>query len=381
MGFLIPNRGGANDDDLCVWMDTDIDAMVRGSIGDGVLGGCAVTAQGSPDMTVAVAAGSVQIAGLTVAVSGANGTITTADGSNPRLDVISINSAGTIVVTAGTPAAEPAAPALPASSAMLALVRIPASDTTISSAQIVDKRVSVTRAVATGAFGSEPSSPRGGDIYLPTNGFVLERYSGSAWVPWGPLFKFTDPALAAPTTWVNQGSSTITTTNGGIVLAGAAAGNTNNLVLRVKTAPSTPYTVTAAFIADFPFKAYLGCGLAFRDSASGKIQTCALNYNTGLAPPFQIITEKWTSATASSAGYSGGNVGAPPASVYFLRITDNGTNRICAFSTNGVTFHQLHTIGRTDFLTADQVGFFVSTQNLATPNHDSYMTLLSWVET
>lgn len=143
MSFTIPNNGGANDNDLCVWMSADIDALVRGFNGDGVLTGCVVTAQGSPDMTVAVAAGTVQIGAVTVAVTGANGTITTADGSNPRLDVISINSSGVIVVTAGTPAAEPAAPSIPASSAILALVHIPASDTTISSSQIVDKRVIV----------------------------------------------------------------------------------------------------------------------------------------------------------------------------------------------------------------------------------------------
>lgn len=143
MSFTIPNNGGANNDDLCVWMDTDIDALVRGFNGEGVLTGCTVTAQGSPDMTVAVAAGTVQINKATVTVSGANGTISTADGSNPRLDVVSINSSGTIVVTAGTPAAEPSAPSIPASSAILALVHVPASDTTISSAQIVDKRVIV----------------------------------------------------------------------------------------------------------------------------------------------------------------------------------------------------------------------------------------------
>lgn len=143
MSFTIPNNGGSFDDDLCVWMAADIDALVRAVAGDGVLSGCAVTAQGSPDMTVAVAAGIVQISGAAIAVAGANGTIGTADGTNPRLDVVSINASGTIVVTAGTPAAEPTAPSIPSTSAILALVRIPASDTTISSTQIVDKRVFV----------------------------------------------------------------------------------------------------------------------------------------------------------------------------------------------------------------------------------------------
>lgn len=379
MSFTIPNNGGAYDEDLSVWMDADIDAIVRGFIADGVLTNCAVTAQGSPDMTVAVAAGTVQINGVSVAVTGANGTITTADSSNPRLDVVSINSSGTIVVTAGTPAAEPAIPTIPASSAILALVRIPANDTTISSTQIVDKRVFVRTVPLVGAVGSEPSSPRTGDIYFPNNGFWFERYSGSAWVPWGPLFPFTDPALAGLSTWVNQGSATVTTTNGGIVLFGPGGGNTNNTVLRVKSAPATPYTITACIIPGMPCKSFLGCGISFRESSSGKLQNVGYTFNTALTPAFQIQAEKWTTATASSAAYVA--VGAPLAVPIFLRITDNGTNRISYFSTDGVNFTQFHSVVRTDFLTADQVGIFVMSQNLATPNYGVYNTLLSWLET
>ncbi len=377
MSFTIPNNGGSYDDDLSVWMDADIDALVRGFIADGVLTGCAVTAQGSPNMTVAVAAGTVQINGVSVAVTGANGTITTADSSNPRLDVVSINSSGTIVVTAGTPAAEPSIPTIPASSAILALVRIPANDTTISSDQIVDKRVFVRRVTSVGAFGSEPTS-LAGTLYLPNNGFVIERYNGSAWIPWGPLFPFTDPTLAGLNTWVNQNSSTVTTTNGGIVLFGTANGNTNNVTLRVKTAPATPYTITAAIMPGFPLKNYLGCGLAYRDSSSGKFQTMGVAFDSAQVPTYRIVSDKWTTATAASTNYV--TLGAPITPLIFLRISDNGTNRVSSFSTDGINFIQAHTVVRTDFFTPDQVGFYASTQNAAATNFGVYANLLSWLE-
>jgi hypothetical protein len=125
------------------WMQTDIDALVSGIAGNGILSGCAVTAQGSPNMTVAVAAGLVLIAGALVVVASGNVTIGAADATNPRFDLVVVNNAGTKSVTAGTPAANPKAPDIPADSVLLATVYVPANDTTIESAQIIQKQVGV----------------------------------------------------------------------------------------------------------------------------------------------------------------------------------------------------------------------------------------------
>lgn len=144
MSFTIPPNTAAFNENQSIWMQADIDALVAAFNNTAVLNGCAVTAQGSPDMTVAVAAGVVVINGVSKAVTAANGTITAADATLPRIDLVSINSSGAIVVTAGTPAVEPGAPALPASSALVAMVYVPANDTTIASNQITDKRV-ITR--------------------------------------------------------------------------------------------------------------------------------------------------------------------------------------------------------------------------------------------
>ena len=122
----------------------DFDILVAGLAGDGVISGCAVTAQGSPDMTCAVAVGVVRIGGTWAAVTAGNVTITTADATNPRYDLVVVSNAGTKSVTAGTAAATPVFPSIPASSIVLAAVYVPASDTTIATNQITDKRVLVS---------------------------------------------------------------------------------------------------------------------------------------------------------------------------------------------------------------------------------------------
>lgn len=108
----------------------------------------AVTAQASPDMTVAVASGAALFGpGTRVIYAGGNATITTAHSTNPRIDLVSISNAGSIVVTAGTAAAEASVqpPAVPANNAVLAFVYVPAGDTAINSNQITDKRGAVIR--------------------------------------------------------------------------------------------------------------------------------------------------------------------------------------------------------------------------------------------
>ncbi len=143
MAFSIPNQADAFHASQASPDKVDIDILAAGYAGTGVVSGCAVTAQGSPDMTVAVAVGVVQVDGVNVAVTAGNVTIGTADGTNPRFDLITVNNSGTKACTAGTAAASPVFPAIPANSLVLAAVYVPASDTTIASNQIVDKRVVV----------------------------------------------------------------------------------------------------------------------------------------------------------------------------------------------------------------------------------------------
>lgn len=143
MSFTIPNLGDAGFPDQAEPDAQDFRIVTDASGLYGVVGGCAVTAQGSPDMTVAVAAGTVMVAGVLTTVSSGNVTISAADGTNPRFDLIVADSTGTKQRRGGTAAANPVFPAPSAGDVVLAAVYIPASDTTVNTNQITDKRVTV----------------------------------------------------------------------------------------------------------------------------------------------------------------------------------------------------------------------------------------------
>lgn len=116
-------------------------AIGRALAGDCVLSGGAVTAQGSPDMTVAVAKAAILSGGLLKPVTAGNVTVGAAHATLPRIDLIVASSSGAKACRAGTAAARPVTPALTAGDVILAVVTIPAADTTIGAAQITDARV------------------------------------------------------------------------------------------------------------------------------------------------------------------------------------------------------------------------------------------------
>lgn len=142
MSFTIPDKGeGANDVQSILFQEY-LDILVAGISGSTcVKTGCAVTAQATPDMTVAVAAGTVRSLDKDFTVAAGNGTITAADAASPRLDLVVITSAGAIAVRTGTPALNPKPAARTAGDVVLAVVYVPAADTTIENTQITSLRV------------------------------------------------------------------------------------------------------------------------------------------------------------------------------------------------------------------------------------------------
>lgn len=300
-------------------------------------------------------------------------------------------------------------------------------------------------ATSTGAAGSEPGSPASGDLYLQNNGPYLERYSGSAWIPWGPISPFTKPpaALTGATTtlnnggtmnsgdtsctvtdgsvlgtapfiiqigsedikvgarssnsltsltrgynstsaashtdgatvtlvnleWVNQSTASVTFNADGSVWLTTPTLNSLNMRILKRLAPSTPYTVTAAMLIEAPLANYGNMGLIFRQSSNGKIH--AMRYLQASGPYFNSV--KHDSPTAYNNDYA--SVAQLANGLVWLQIQDNGTNRICSFSRNGVNFTQVHSVGRTDYITADEIGFFIDPQNASGPVS---ATLYSW---
>jgi hypothetical protein len=127
----------------------------------------AVTANSPAGMSVRVASGWAAIVGTTTSNMGVYTifndaqdtlTITTADPTNPRIDLVcatvrdafysGANNDVIFQVIAGTPAGSPVAPSLPANSISLATVAVGAAVTQINTGNITDTRVDVTTNLA-----------------------------------------------------------------------------------------------------------------------------------------------------------------------------------------------------------------------------------------
>lgn len=140
MAWTIPDKGEGDNDIQSILFQEHLDILVDGISGKNcVLSGCAVT--GGADMTPEVAKGAVLSNGVLYAMAAATVTIGTADSTNPRIDLVVVNSSGSLAVRAGTAAAAPKPPARTANDVVLAAVYVPASDTAIATSQITDMRM------------------------------------------------------------------------------------------------------------------------------------------------------------------------------------------------------------------------------------------------
>lgn len=130
-------------------------ALRLGAGKSGVISGCAVSQQTVPDMTVKSSAGVILLNKIRIAVA-ANATITinTAHATLDRYDLISVNSSGTIVYTAGTASSTCVPPEIPASNVPLAVIYVAATVTSIADAVIYDLRITVIKDFLGGYFGS-----------------------------------------------------------------------------------------------------------------------------------------------------------------------------------------------------------------------------------
>lgn len=229
----------------------------------------------------------------------------------------------------------------------------------------------MTTTVYSGTVAAKPAAGTAGDMYLPTDGVQIERDSGAAWVPWGPMFPCT-PMVNGDFAWVNQGTATVDATYENVFLQAPSTGvAAHNLRIRVKSAPATPYSIVLMMQPN----AYTGVGVVnvagpcWRESASGKLITVRRGHQS------TIYIDKWTDPTTFSANYV--NFRIYPEAIFFVKLTDNGVNRLISYGLDGQHWIQLHSVGRTDFLTADQVGICTQPYHITV---SSQLAVYHWKE-
>jgi hypothetical protein len=222
-----------------------------------------------------------------------------------------------------------------------------------------------------GTFANLPSATIGVVRYDFTNSYYSHAVSdGTDWHYFFPgLGEASRPKLA-DFTWINQGAATADDTYGYITIE-APANSADSMRMLVRSVPATPWTLTMGFTSlavgvDAP-----KLGACYRESATQKVVTVACRVAQ------QIGMARYTNATT----YAGSNevdfyiIYAAQNAPLFLRLSDNGTNRVTSRSTDGRHWTVIGTISRTDFLTADQVGVFV---NPASATYPAKIHLFHW---
>ena len=110
------------------------DSLGRGNV---LVSGGVVTAQGSPNMTVAISAGEAVIGGIAVKWSGQNsGTITAP--ATGRYDVVVINSDSTISILSGNDSADKVLPDVSSTQKAVAVITLASATTSITNSLIRD---------------------------------------------------------------------------------------------------------------------------------------------------------------------------------------------------------------------------------------------------
>ena len=227
--------------------------------------------------------------------------------------------------------------------------------------------------VKTGTYASRPAAATAGVLYLPSDSYYAFRDTGSAWAAWGPLSKLTPPPALSNWTVLNQSSSTIEDYRGGIriVLPASLAGGIRGFY---KSAPSTPYTATFGFIG--VHNNYDGAQICagWRESSSGKM--AVIRYRRESTPT--VRSGKYSDVSTLSADYttqyySTLSMGA----MIWFQISDDGANRSVSLSNDGLNWVLLHSVGRTDYCTGDQIIFGADTGAGAL---GGYAVLLSYLE-
>lgn len=136
--LLVPaGQDGSSDAEL------DLEAIRRATSGLGVYAGCDVTEDNAgAGLDVDVAAGHIRLTtGAGLLVTAGEVTLDAAHATLSRIDIVWVNTSGTLGKTTGTAATDPVPPTLPSNSVLLASVARTAADNTVVNADITDKRV------------------------------------------------------------------------------------------------------------------------------------------------------------------------------------------------------------------------------------------------
>jgi len=163
------------------------------------------------------------------------------------------------------------------------------------------------------------------------------------------------PALSKPVSsdfsWTNQLSNTVTDNSDRMTISMPTNGTDPNYRLFIfgTALPSPPYSIVAAFSMNDMNGSYDELTIGIRDSSSGKFVDLNLNV---VSNGITVRTIRFNSVTSVSSVPSVTTITA--STLYFLKITDDGTTRKFYFSKDGKDWLLVQSESTGTFITPNQ---------------------------
>lgn len=213
---------------------------------------------------------------------------------------------------------------------------------------------------ASGVYASLPAFGHPGRRYICTDVDLVLEDNGSAWVPVHIGSEGGVPTTPPSSSWTTTtlGSATIAADRDGrLNTCPSAAGDNWRNEYRTLS-PTSNYTFTVYLETALYSSNLSKAALILRNSGSGNFISFGHSYDTGSFGGYGIQTIKYSNPTTGIAIYNSQSVAQLPFGLpKWLRVRDDGTNRFFEFSDNGLNWMLHYSVGRTDYITPDQIGW------------------------
>lgn len=208
-----------------------------------------------------------------------------------------------------------------------------------------------------GAFGGRAPSGNGTSVVTTTgtqtNGDCVAIDSNGNHVAFGAACGsggglFSQSLSAVPTaantglsTWINQGSATVSDSAAGVTINAPTSASVN-VICRSKTAPATPYTITTLISRTASPTNNTSVGIGWYDGTN-KLQLNLYEWNNTTKLNYIDVANLSTPTSFSSSPATGGFGMSQP---MWLQMSDDGTNIFFRFSEDGENFLQVYTVAK-----------------------------------
>lgn len=202
--------------------------------------------------------------------------------------------------------------------------------------------------------------------YLNYNGsaFSYQTPSGSGGSSGLPgIAPYVEPVLSN-FTWFNQGSA-VAVQQGAAIAITCPIDSSGTWRMLLQAVPSVPYTATLLINSPWLTINYMGAALCLYYSTGSELIAFQKSTNTTYGNLLQYVHGGTAVTYTSTQGMD----------MLWLRMQDNGTNRIASISIDGYNFIPYYTESRTNYITPNYIGFGIQ------PNSSTYPTtalIQSW---